>query len=391
MSSLGLYVHVPFCKHACPYCDFYKLELRDRPARARLDFPGQLRRELGLLAAAEPGLCDQRLATVYLGGGTPSTLVPASVAEMLTEWRTLFPTAPDAEFTLEANPENLTESRARQWHSAGFTRLSIGLQSFNPAELKLLERLHEPATITEAMGRAREAGFQNISLDLMFALPGQTLNGWMDNLRRAVELEPEHLSFYGLTWHEGTPFTAALEQGRLHELEEDVQAEMYLRGAAFLEEAGFEHYEISNFARPGFRSRHNARYWSGQDVVGLGPGAHSRLGTRRWSNPENLDAWATAVEAARPPRTGIESPTAGEQAWEALFTGLRRVEGIERATNPELHTACLHWARDNAPDAARWMESTPERARLTREGWLVSDAILGALIRYAIAPGSSLP
>ena len=385
--SLGIYGHVPFCKHACPYCDFYKMELRERPARARLDFPGQLRREVDLLLGVYPEMAERPLETVYFGGGTPSTLVPEAVGELLAHWKGLFVECGGREFTLEANPENLTENRARQWHAAGFTRLSIGAQSFHPEELGLLERLHGPETIEEAVRRSRRAGFGNVSLDLMFALPGQTMERWMENLRRAVALEPDHVSFYGLTWHEGTPFEAWKREGRLAELGDELQAEMYLRGADFLEGEGFEHYEISNFARPGFRSRHNARYWTGRDVLGVGPGAHSRMGPERWRNPEDLEGWAAALAAGRVPREPAERPGPEEAAWERLFTGLRRTEGLGRGEAPELVEACRRWHGANLPESAAWMEAGPEGVRLTREGGLLSDAILEGLLREVIGAG----
>ncbi len=392
VQGIGFYVHVPFCRHLCPYCDFYKMELRDRPARARLDFPGQVQREMELLLAVYPELEGRPLETVYFGGGTPSTLVPEAVGALLSWWLAAFPRSPGPEITLEANPENLTENRARKWHDAGITRLSIGAQSFHPRELELLERLHVRETIVEAVHRSRRAGFANLSLDLMFGLPGQTLERWMENLRRAVDLGPDHVSFYGLTWHEGTPFEAQRRRGRLVELDDGLQADMYLGGAEFLVANGFEHYEISNFARPGCRSRHNARYWTGQDVIGLGPGAHSRDGEERWRNPEDLDGWASALAAGQLPRTSVERPGMLEAAWERLFTGLRRAEGLRVREDPELTAVCRKWREANLPEAARWMEAGPDTVRLTREGWLLSDAILGGLILDlpADTPHSSL-
>jgi oxygen-independent coproporphyrinogen-3 oxidase len=379
-ADIGLYIHVPFCKHACPYCDFYKMELRDRPARARLDFPAQVGRELELLLDARAALAQRRLDTIYFGGGTPSTLVPSAVGELVNGMRSRFATAAAAEVTLEANPENLTDSRSAQWRAAGITRLSVGVQSFDAAELKLLERLHEPAAIPRAIAAARAAGFDNISIDLMFALPGQTIETWGDNLRRALELEPDHVSFYGLTYHEHTKFEEWRTAGRLEEVPEDLQADMYLLGAELLEESGFEHYEISNFARPGKRSRHNQRYWSRGDVVGLGPGAHSNLDTRRWRNPDDLDAWARSVAAGESPEVEVETLDPIDEAGERLFTALRRREGIDRAADPVLHGACARWLEDAGHLADGLAECTPDNFRLTRTGWLLSDAIINQVL-----------
>ncbi|MDX2175079.1 MAG: radical SAM family heme chaperone HemW [Candidatus Sumerlaeia bacterium] len=378
--TLGLYVHVPFCKHACPYCDFYKLELRDRPARARLEFPDAVAAELRLHLAADPSLRRRTLDTIYFGGGTPSTLVPEAVGDLIHTMVDEFtPGAVPAEVTLEANPENLTEGRAAKWYAAGVNRLSIGMQSFDARELTLLERLHGRETITRAFEAARAAGFRNIGLDLMFALPGQTPAGWRESLAAAAALAPEHLSFYGLTIHEETPFHREFAQGRLAQPPEDEQASMYLEGAALLEAAGYEHYEISNFARPGFRSRHNQRYWTRRDVLGLGPSAHTSLGDRRWFNRHDLDGWAAATARGERFVEEVETLASGVALEERLFCLLRRSDGIDAATDPELHALVGEWLA-RQPEAAPWFHSEAGRLRLTREGWLRSDAILLSLL-----------
>lgn len=380
MSDLGLYIHVPFCRHACPYCDFYKTELRDHPARTRLDFTDQVGRELELLLSLEPTLRDRPLDTIYFGGGTPSTLSPPGVAELIQRVRSQFP-ASDAEVTLEANPENMTPRRCEAWRAAGITRLSMGVQSFAERDLVLLERLHGPQTIDSAVKSARAAGFGNISLDLMFALPGQSLEEWKANLERAAELRPDHLSFYGLTWHEGTPFTDQLEKGLLKESPEDLQGEMYRQGSAFLEAAGYEHYEISNFARPGRRSRHNQRYWDRRDVVGLGPGAHSSLGLSRWRNPDDLEHWRRFIAAACLPRVEVEELEPQAATGELLFTLLRRREGVSATEHSRLYNDLARWLSTQPTIATDWMVISPSAARLTREGWLVSDAIIDSVMR----------
>ncbi|CAN5250813.1 radical SAM family heme chaperone HemW [soil metagenome] len=379
-NDLGLYIHAPFCKHECPYCDFYKIELRSRPARERLDFPARLAAELKLRLQESPELARRELSTIYIGGGTPSTLSPAGVAAFIDGVMKQFKVAGDIEVTLEANPENLTAVRAAKWRQAGFNRLSIGVQSFDAEELKLLERLHEPALIGEAVRNARAAGFDNLSLDLMFALPNQSLETWKNNLRAAVALDPDHISFYGLTYHENTAFENWRKAGQLKETDEELQAEMYLWGADCLREGGFEHYEISNFARPGKRSRHNQRYWRRADVLGLGPGAHSNISAARFANPDDLDAWAAALDAGRLPAVQVEEllPAAAEE--ERLFTQLRRVEGLSRANDSALYQRCVDWLHAQPYEARKLMTADLDSARLTAEGWLVSDAIIARLI-----------
>ena len=382
LSGIGLYIHVPYCRHACPYCDFYKVELGSRPAGDRLAFPRRIARELELALERWPTLAGRPLDTIYLGGGTPSTLKPESVAVMLTALRGHFPPG-DPEVTLEANPENLTPRRCEQWREAGINRLSMGVQSFAEEDLGLLERLHEPATITTAVANARRAGFENFSLDLMFALPGQTLAAWLENLRRAVDLGPAHMSFYGLTWHEGTPFADWLAAGRLAEADEDLQAAMYLEGTELLEGAGFEHYEVSNFARPGRRSCHNQRYWRRADVLALGPGAHGNLGDERFSNPEDLDRWGAAVDGGRLCHEGVEHLAPEGAAAERLYTLLRRREGISRAEDPELFARVGAWLSADGMEASGWLEAGPERLAMRKRGWLVLDALVERIMVFS--------
>lgn len=384
LPDLGLYLHVPFCKHACPYCDFYKMELRERPARERLDYPAHLGAEHALLLDAHAELAARPLATIYFGGGTPSTLSPAGVAALIATLKARHGAGGAIEVTLEANPENLTPARCAAWRAAGVTRLSIGVQSFDDGDLVKLERLHGPRTIATAVANARAAGIDNLSLDLMFALPGQTRAAWLAGLRRALDLAPDHLSFYGLTIHEHTPFDDAHRAGALVLPAEDEQAAMYLEGAALLAAAGFEHYEISNFARPGRRSRHNTRYWSRAEVVGLGPGAHSSLGALRWNNPPDIDAWKAALEEQRLARTPPEALAPEAALDEALFCGLRRAEGfaLDDGARPAARRFAV-WL--DSPTGRRaldagWVARAGGRAWLTPAGWVRSDALLATMV-----------
>lgn len=381
-AGLGLYIHAPFCKHACPYCDFYKFELRDRPARERLDFAPRVAAEHALLLDAEPGLAQRPIETIHFGGGTPSTLPPGGVIWLLGELRSRHARGTEPpEVAIEANPENLTPARCEAWRRAGATRLSIGVQSFDAADLARLERLHGPELVPQVVGNARRAGFDNLSLDLMFALPGQSIDGWLSNLRKAVALEPEHLSFYGLTIHEGTPFAEEMDAGRLDLPGEEEQAEMYLRGAELLAAEGYEHYEISNFARPGCRSRHNLRYWHGLDVLGLGPGAHSSLGGARWANPDDIDAWKSDIAAGSPPRREVEQLGEDAEREEQLFRRMRTTEGIDFAGS--IGPIASAWLRSAAGEQALregLVEQSAGRMRLTVRGWLVSDSILQSML-----------
>lgn len=380
--SLGLYAHVPFCRHACPYCDFYKIELRDRRARERLEFPGWLEREHRLLLEAHPELATRPLESVYLGGGTPSTLSPAGVSQLLETIAARHP-ASHPEVTLEANPENLTFARCLAWKTAGVTRLSIGAQSFLQRDLDRLERLHAAETIPHALENARKVGFDNASIDLMFGLPDQTIDEWMDNLAAALALEPEHISFYGLTIHEETPFFVQHRSGTLIPSIEEDYARMYLEGARFLEQAGFEHYEISNFAKPGFQSLHNRRYWRARDVTGIGPGAHSSVGGLRWLNPDDIDSWKAALAGDNLPRTLPERLDRAEELEEELFRLMRTREGFDRTSGRISDEVFFAWLSRPAGQEALgrgWVRVSGNAAWLTAEGWLVSDSILLAAV-----------
>jgi len=381
--DLGIYIHVPFCKHACPYCDFYKIELRDRPARARLEFPAMLAMELRLLMAEYPDLPARPLSTIYFGGGTPSTLVPEAVGDLVAELKGAFVSA-DTEITLEANPENLTPERCAKWRAAGVTRLSIGVQSFAERDLKQLERLHDATAIRRAIANARAAGFGNISIDLMFALPGQSQLDWESNLTQALDLAPDHISFYGLTYHEDTPFEKWRAERRITEIDEDSQADMYLAGAALLEREGFDHYEISNFARPGFRSRHNQRYWSRADVIALGPSAHSNLGALRWHNPPDIDQWGQALALGRLPRVPTETLDDRARMEERLFTGLRRRDGFGAKDDADLYQTLSSWILEHRAVEQGWVELSEDRVSLRPEGWLICDAIIASVLKSPV-------
>lgn len=361
------------------------MELRERPARERLEYPKYLANEHALMLAATPSLATRPLESIYFGGGTPSVLSPNGVVELIAAIRARHAMGTEIEVTLEANPENLTPGRCDAWRAAGINRLSIGVQSFVERDLQRLERLHHAPTIHRAVENARVARFENISIDLMFGLPGQTLDEWKYNLQQAVALRPQHLSFYGLTIHEHTPFQTDFDAGRLKLPDEDTQAEMYLWGTEYLQREGFEHYEISNFAREDFRSVHNQRYWRGDDVIGFGPGAHSSHGKWRWQNAENLDAWRAAVRDGKLPRTVPEELSFDAWKDELLFRRLRTREGFSRDEQTPETRLFFKWLDSPSGNRAAqegWIEESNGRARFTAEGWLRSDGLLLAMVDY---------
>jgi len=319
----GLYLHVPFCSAICPYCDFAVAVAR-RERRAR--FAERLTREIELVRDSFPHAFD----TVYFGGGTPSALEARDLERILDAARAGLDVAPDAWLTLEANPEDVTAEAAAAWRALGVGMLSLGVQSFDDSELRFLGRRHRAAEARRAVERARAAGFPNVSLDLIFGLPGQELRAWERTLREAASLEPDHLSCYQLTIHEGTHFGRRRERGKLAELPEEAQAALYEATHRVLGEAGLTAYEVSNFARsPAHRSRHNVKYWNHTPYLGLGPSAHSFDGGRRWWNRRDLGAWEEAIDAGTAPVEGSETLDREALALEAVLLGLRTTDGVD--------------------------------------------------------------
>lgn len=318
-APLGIYIHLPFCTGKCPYCGF-----NSRPARTGEveDYLAALRRELEL--RLEQGATAD---TVYFGGGTP-TMAPARLlADLLAALAARVRFAGDPEFTLEANPESLTRDRLRELWAAGFNRISIGAQSFDDAVLHALGRRHDAARAAGAVEDARAAGWDNVSLDLIFGAPGQSLRRWIATLERAIALRPEHISTYGLTVEPGTEFHRRQEAGEILGVGEEAELAMYSAAREILRAAGYEHYEISNFALPGKRCRHNEKYWRGGDYLGLGAGAHSSAGGVRWANAPDPAQYAALLERGALPVAYAERLSAARRMEEQLILELRTAEG----------------------------------------------------------------
>lgn len=362
-SKFGLYLHVPFCASKCSYCDFYSFA----GGTAQMDAYGQAM--LCRMAQAAPALSGRIADTVYFGGGTPSLLGAERLRALLDGARAAFEIAPDAEITVECNPDSMDDRLLDGLRAAGVNRLSIGVQSAHAHELQLLGRRHSFAQAQDAVRRAQAHGFSNISLDLMYGLPGQTAAQLMQSAQALLALSPAHLSCYALKLEPGTPL--ARQAPVLPD--EDTQADTYLALCALLEQAGYEHYEISNWAKPGLRSRHNSRYWVLSDYLGLGPGAHSLLDGRRTVYPRDLAAFC----AGAPPEE--EEAVAGFAAWtEFLMLGLRTADGVCGTAFER------RFGRSFAPYAARLAALAPHGLtapvpggwRLTEQGFLVSNLIL---------------
>lgn len=367
------YLHVPFCAHRCGYCDFTLLAGRD-------DLAGEYLRamELELRQLERPREVD----TLFFGGGTPTHLAESELARLLDLVREWFRLAPGGEFSVEANPARLTDEKLRLLAEAGVNRVSLGVQSFDEGLLKLLERDHREAEILNAVARLQQR-FENVSLDLIFALPGQTLAHWRETLRRAVELRPVHLSTYGLTFEKGTAFWSRREKGAIQQLPDGLERDMYAAAMDDLAAAGFEQYEISNFARPGFRCRHNQTYWRALPYFGFGPGAARYINGRRESNHRSTTTWIKRVLAGQSGVAISEELAPEHRAREAIVLGLRQLDGIRRdefQTLTGFDLDALAGETIAREVAAGRIEDFGEGIRITHEGRFFADPVMIAFL-----------
>ena len=320
MQPIAVYVHIPFCPSKCGYCDFNSYAMTggivERTAKAIVE---EIR---------QSPIAGRPAKTIFFGGGTPTFLDAHLQSEILEAVFEIHPPVDDCEITTEANPGTVDAAKFRSLRAAGFNRLSIGAQSFDANELKVLDRVHSPYEVVRAVAAAREAGFDNLSLDLMFALPHQSMSRWKANLDRAIALQPEHLSLYCLTIEPATRFYKLFLQGRLHQPDDEAQAAMYDHTVARVREAGFDRYEISNFAKPGKECRHNLCYWRGEEYAGYGPGAVARIGNLRTTNMKHPERYCEAIEQSTLLSCESEALDAAALRTERIMLGLRLREGI---------------------------------------------------------------
>ncbi len=364
---LGLYLHIPFCAKKCGYCDFYSvtdLSLRKGYVTAL----SRHIKEYGKLCGG------YETDTLYIGGGTPTCLEPKRLGHIIQEARSRFRVASDAEITVECNPESTDKKLLDTLKKQGVNRLSFGVQSAHDDELKAIGRIHDFGKAKEAVELAKERGFTNISLDLMYGLPGQTKESFLESVRESLKLDPKHLSCYGLKIEYATPM--GREKPTLPD--DDAQADMYLAMCALLRENGFEHYEISNFAKPGFRSRHNSKYWDLSDYLGLGPGAHSFMNGRRFEFTRDLKAYINREDILR---DEDDVPTFQRQG-EYIMLRLRTSEGVDLLKLENRYNISSAPYEDAfVPLLAEGLVSHRGTSwRLTEKGFLVSNSIINRIV-----------
>ncbi len=371
----GLYIHVPFCLRKCAYCDFYSVTDLSLIG----DYLGALRLEM--TRASARGLVFDSL---YIGGGTPSLLSPADVAAVLAVARDGFSWRAGVEITLEANPATLTTERLAGYRQAGVSRLHIGVQSFQTPHLEWLGRLHSTASARQALQWAKSAGFDNIGLDLIYGIPGQSCESWRADLEEATALGAAHISCYMLSFEPGTPLDRRRREGKIKPASAEAVSRLYEFTVAFLAANGYAQYEISNFARSEkgndqrWRSRHNQKYWSGAPYIGLGPAAHSFVGRQRYWNHRSLRRYLGDLAAGRQPVAGRETLSRLQRQIEAIYTGLRTTAGIDVVRYNQVFAPSFEKLFDallNRLVQAGLAAVSPQRCALTHRGMLLLDSI----------------
>ena len=377
--SVGIYVHVPFCEKKCFYCDFYSIENHSQ----RKEFLSSLISEIELLSQDQ----SQQFAadTIFFGGGTPSLLSATEITSILDTLAGHFDLSHVVEITVECNPGTITLESLTSYHNLGINRLSFGVQSFFDDELKFLSRIHDSQQAIDAIHLARKCGFENINLDLMYGLPGQTMERVEANLRTAVHLEPDHISAYNLIVEPGTPLFSSVAAGAVKVLEEKTEATMYELTMALLEQDGFEHYEISNYSRRGYNCRHNLKYWNSEEYLGFGPSAHSYLAGWRWWNVSSLGNYIAELSSGKLPISAREQLTENQVIDEFIMLQLRQGkidlkkldEGFQLTLDPDFILDLVETG---------YAEAIGNRVFLTRKGFLVCDEIIERVGRHLISP-----
>ncbi len=382
--KLGIYVHIPFCKSKCEYCDFYSIG-GGRDKRLTDDYLQTLADHIKETGALAP---DYRVDTVYFGGGTPSFFGAENLEKILDEIHRHFRLTSDAEITAEANPDSVTLSGLRRMLRAGFNRLSIGVQSDDDEMLKKLGRPHNFQQAKQAMELARKAGFANISLDLMYGLPNQTVSQWKETVLNIISLRPEHISCYGLKVEENTPLWTYKDCANLPS--DDAQAQMYLEAVKLLEEYGYEQYEISNFAKKGFHSRHNMKYWTGEEYLGFGPNAASDFGGRRFTIIRDLKRYISGIANEQAVLDENEEIPMRERAGEYIMLRLRTAQGICREEYEKQYLLPFAPLEDELQHYANngLAKKVGKRWRLTPSGWLLSNQIILQLLEIQSEAGT---
>ena len=374
----GLYIHIPFCKSRCIYCGFYSTTA-EQMKQAYVDAVCHEMELRDAIYEKEGKDVGKTLATVYLGGGTPSQLSPTQLQQLFDAIARHYDVSDDAEITIECNPDDVTEAFAELLRSLPVNRVSMGAQTFDDNRLQFIHRRHTSEQVTTAIQRLREKGIHNISIDLMYGFPEETLEEWEHDIQQALALNVEHISAYALTYEEGTPLYRLLEEGKVKEIDEERSLAMYDRLIDRLQEAGYEHYEISNFARKGWRSRHNSSYWQLVPYIGIGAAAHSYDGRRRQWNIADINSYINHIQQGIVPAEG-ELLDKDSCYNDHVMLALRTCEGLDLSTlDSDERSYCEETAKKFVLDGL--LVKTDNHLRLSRKGLFVSDMIMSELMK----------
>lgn len=378
--TLGIYIHIPFCLRKCSYCDFYSLPLAESHLPLD-DYVYSLVREIDR--------CDSYIAgapveSIYMGGGTPSLLQEGQVERIMKAVKRQFHLLPECEITLEANPATLTPGKLAGWRGAGINRISLGVQSFHEQDLQVLGRMHDGEQALQAIAMLQGEGFANVNLDLIYGIPGQTMERWKENLVRALQLEPAHLSLYLLQLEAETPLARSINKGMYQCNGEDNDVQMYLEALEYLEQQEFNHYEISNWSRPGYQCRHNLRYWEAREYAGFGAGAVSYLRGARFMNRPDVSVYMGSwLSGAPAPVVSLETMQGQEVVADALILGLRLCAGVD------LQAFSARFGEDALQPFAAAIEQSVQDGllkvekgglKLTKPGYMLSNAVFRRIL-----------
>ena len=387
--ALGLYVHVPFCSVRCGYCDFNTYTATELGHGAsRESYPAAMQRELelGARVISDAGVAARKLSTIFFGGGTPTLLPAEELGATLRKAIDTFGIEPGAEVTTEANPDSVTPESLQILADAGFTRVSFGMQSAVPHVLKVLDRTHTPARVPLAVGWARDAGLE-VSVDLIYGTPGESLEDWRTSLEAAIAMEPDHISAYALIIEDGTKLAAQIRRGEVPAVDDDDHADKYLLTDELLGAAGYQWYEVSNFSKgEGHRGRHNVAYWLNQDWWGVGPGAHSHMGDVRWWNVKHPSAYQQRIDAGLSPVHAREIPDAEASHLEEVMLRIRLVDGLPLSVlSAEERERVAGLVADGLAEAAPALRPDAggeRRVVLTLRGRLLADGVVRTLLGF---------
>ncbi|NLI16602.1 MAG: radical SAM family heme chaperone HemW [candidate division Zixibacteria bacterium] len=368
----GIYIHVPFCVSKCSYCDFYSIT---GSVQQRNRFIQSLLREIDL--KTKDIWLQHTFDTIYFGGGTPSILKPEQINHIVQHLKNNYRIQPDCEITVEANPETVNIEYFEKLADGSVNRISLGIQSFEDSELKTLGRAHTVQTGLEAVKAMRESGYDNFNIDLIFGIPGQSIDSWCRTLNMAIKQNPAHISAYGLTVEKGTPLEKLIQSGKLKIIEEQIQLDMYKILIKELTQNGYGRYEISNFAKPAKESRHNLKYWRNDAYIGFGPSAHSYNGQNRWANVYDLELYCDMLERGQIPTGYEEQLSDAQKAMERLMMGIRLADGVSlsEVISTIDESSLVHMA-DNG-----FVEISAGKLIITEKGLPLSDKIIAQLIK----------